>query len=136
MSTVERSIYGTKKGIIAELKERWAQEMTGWRNEKLTRYTRHQHLGYAEGLEYAMAMLEDWKGEEEPEAPGDDLATRMATLHQALRRMEFPEVTDPEAWDLYISWFNTTERASSMTVTQARMSIAEYLDRRFGKRSP
>ena len=61
MNMITREIEGTKEEFLAFLKERADIEWRSYRSETLTKISRQHSRGYAEGVEFAMAAIRDWK---------------------------------------------------------------------------
>jgi hypothetical protein len=58
--TLSRTITGSKADIIEHLRERLVIAREGGHNEALTRRNRDQYSGEADGIAWAISVLEDW----------------------------------------------------------------------------
>lgn len=58
---ITREIEGSKEEFLAFLKERADQEWKSYHAKALTNVSRQHSRGYAEGVEFAMAAIRDWK---------------------------------------------------------------------------
>ncbi len=73
-----RTIYADRDGLIAELiAERDASRRCAMLPD-ITRYRRHYWNGRVDGLDFAIALLRDWRGEDEPEHSQTTTASRTA----------------------------------------------------------